>query len=334
MRPGAAAGRSPSALSELGGGGARSRAEQGVVIRLSADAQKILGGREGQDQERPPAGRSGGDSDAAGEVISGSGLRAPAQGAVLPAGTSDGSSQTGGDRGSQPGGDKAAAGKAGGAQPAGDKPAVGQARKLTAEDKQLVTRLAARDTAVRAHEAAHQAAASGLGGGASFTYETGPDGRNYAVGGEVPVSLRPGRTPDETIANAQTVRSAALAPADPSAQDLAVAAEASQMEAEARQEKVHDNTDVREPGQAGNRSGAVGARGEGRAEPASPATGKPRGDAKSEAAESPRERDVERDQVMVFSALKAERGGVEGGHRHLASGGSCAICSRAAARYA
>ena len=68
---------------------------------------------------------------------------------------------------------------------------------------------------MRAHEAARRAAAGGLGGAASFSYETGPDGKRYAVGGEVPVSLRSGRTPEETIANAQTVRSAALAPADP-----------------------------------------------------------------------------------------------------------------------
>ena len=93
---------------------------------------------------------------------------------------------------------------------------------------------------MRAHEAAHQAAAGGLGGAASFTYATGPDGRRYAVGGEVPVSLRSGHTPQETIANAQAVRSAALAPADPSAQDLAVAAQATQMEAEARQEARPD----------------------------------------------------------------------------------------------
>jgi hypothetical protein len=327
VRPSGAAGRSRSALSELGGEGDRSRAEQGVVIRLSADAQKILGRREGEDQERRPARQS--DAEGAGELIPGSGgvgARVPAQGAVQPASGSDGSAETGAD---QAGGQKAGGDRA---------PVAGQPRKLSAEDKQVVSRLSARDTAVRAHEAAHQAAASGLGGAATFTYETGPDGRSYAVGGEVPVSLRPGRTPEETIANAQTVRSAALAPADPSAQDLAVAAQATQMETEARQQVVRDKADAPPADQTGERAGAAGAPGARPPEPASPAspaTKEPRGDVKAEGPDQkPAERDVEQDQVMVFSTLKAERGGVEGGHRHLASGGSCAICSRAAARYA
>ena len=58
------------------------------------------------------------------------------------------------------------------------------------------------------------------------------DGRRYAVGGEVDLDVH-WPTPDETIRNAQQVRSAALAPAQPSGQDRAVAAAASQMEAQA-----------------------------------------------------------------------------------------------------
>jgi hypothetical protein len=110
--------------------------------------------------------------------------------------------------------------------------------ELTPEQKAAVAELQARDAEVRAHEAAHQGAGGGLTGGASFTYETGPDGRAYAVGGEVPISIQPGRTPEETIRNAQRVRAAALAPAEPSAADLSVAASASQMESEARMELV------------------------------------------------------------------------------------------------
>jgi hypothetical protein len=75
-----------------------------------------------------------------------------------------------------------------------------------------------------------------LGGAVSFTYETGPDGKSYAVGGEVPVDMSSGRTPEETLAKAEQIRAAALAPADPSPQDLSVAAEASQMEAAAREQ--------------------------------------------------------------------------------------------------
>lgn len=73
--------------------------------------------------------------------------------------------------------------------------------------------------------------------GASFTYQKGPDGVNYVIGGEVSISTSPGRTPDETIQRARQIRAAALAPADPSGQDRAVAAQASQMEQQAQMEK-------------------------------------------------------------------------------------------------
>jgi hypothetical protein len=100
--------------------------------------------------------------------------------------------------------------------------------------------LAQTDQKVRAHESAHQAAAGGLGGAVSFTFETGPDGKSYAVGGEVPVDMSSGRTPEETLSKAEQIRAAALAPADPSPQDLSVAAQASQMEAEARDQLMQE----------------------------------------------------------------------------------------------
>jgi hypothetical protein len=110
--------------------------------------------------------------------------------------------------------------------------------KLTAEQQRQVAWLQQRDTHVRQHEAAHQAAGGSLTGGASFSYQFGPDGRGYAVGGEVPVRLATGRTPEETISNARQARRAALAPADPSAADLAVANSASQMEQAAQAKRA------------------------------------------------------------------------------------------------
>jgi len=104
------------------------------------------------------------------------------------------------------------------------------ASKLTAEQQRQVVQPRQVDARVRQHEAAHQAAGGSLTGAASFPYRTGPDGRSYAVGGEVPVRLQAGRTPGETIANARRARRAALAPSDPSPQDLAVAAQAGGME--------------------------------------------------------------------------------------------------------
>ena len=89
---------------------------------------------------------------------------------------------------------------------------------------------------VIAHEAAHMAAAGALGGGVSYTYTAGPDGKRYITGGEVPIQIQPGSTPEETLRNMQQVQRAALAPADPSGQDRQVAARAAAMAAQARSE--------------------------------------------------------------------------------------------------
>lgn len=108
---------------------------------------------------------------------------------------------------------------------------------LDSPEEDQKRRLQERDAEVRAHEMAHLAAAGGLArGGMSLVYQTGPDGRQYAVGGSVNIDTSKANTPEETIQKAQRIRAAALAPADPSSQDLQVAARASQMEAEARAE--------------------------------------------------------------------------------------------------
>jgi len=106
--------------------------------------------------------------------------------------------------------------------------------QLSEDEARAVAELKARDQEVRTHELAHVAAAGGLAGAPVFAYQTGPDGRRYAIGGSVAIDTSGGGTPEETIAKAQRIRSAALAPADPSAADRAVAARASQMESQAR----------------------------------------------------------------------------------------------------
>lgn len=106
---------------------------------------------------------------------------------------------------------------------------------FTAQEQQLLAQLKAADRLVRAHEQAHLSAGAGLvRGAASFSMQSGPDNRSYAVAGEVSIDTSPGSTPQETVAKARQIRAAALAPADPSAQDLRVAARASAMEGEAQ----------------------------------------------------------------------------------------------------
>lgn len=118
------------------------------------------------------------------------------------------------------------------------------------EDKRLKW-LESRDREVLAHEQAHLAAAgNAAAGGAKFTYEQGPDGKRYATGGEVPIKIASGRTPDETIRNAMQAEKAALAPANPSSQDLRVAASARQMQVQARAELAKEQQDKTNPGMA------------------------------------------------------------------------------------
>lgn len=103
------------------------------------------------------------------------------------------------------------------------------------EAKREIERLRETDRKVRAHELAHIAAGGGVvTGAASYEYVRGPDGKLYAVGGEVPIDASPENTPEATLAKAEAIRRAALAPADPSGTDRQVAAQAAAMAAEAR----------------------------------------------------------------------------------------------------
>lgn len=112
---------------------------------------------------------------------------------------------------------------------------VGSQRELTPEEKDIVEHLKRVDREVRAHEQAHLSAAGAYAtGGASYEFTTGPDGQAYAVAGEVGIDASSERTPEATIQKMQVVRAAALAPADPSPQDMAVAAAAGAAESAAR----------------------------------------------------------------------------------------------------
>lgn len=100
---------------------------------------------------------------------------------------------------------------------------------LSDEEEAMLRELEARDIAVRAHEMAHMAAGAGLTSGASFTFQRGPNGQQYAIGGEVQIDMSSGSTPKDTLNRAKRILSAASAPTDPSAADAAVAMQAAQM---------------------------------------------------------------------------------------------------------
>lgn len=99
---------------------------------------------------------------------------------------------------------------------------------LTQAELQLVQELKQIDTEVRQHEMAHIAAGGRfITSGATFSYKRGPDGTNYAVAGEVGIDTSPvPGDPQATLQKMRQVKSAALAPASPSSQDLKVASNA------------------------------------------------------------------------------------------------------------
>jgi SprA family protein len=119
-----------------------------------------------------------------------------------------------------------------------EKTSAEESAQRSPQELQQIQELKARDRVVRAHEAAHVAAGAGIvKGGATFSYQRGPDGVQYAIGGEVQIDTsKVAGDPQATAQKAEKIRAAALAPAQPSSTDQAVAARAAQMAIEARAE--------------------------------------------------------------------------------------------------
>ena len=115
-----------------------------------------------------------------------------------------------------------------GAQPALAKPrdpaAARGGEDLSAEERAAVDRLRQRDQQVRQEEQAHAAVAGDLAGPISYVYQRGPDGRQYAVGGSVPIKARVlSGDPQEAASLGARVSAAAQAATNPSGADLAAA---------------------------------------------------------------------------------------------------------------
>ncbi len=133
-------------------------------------------------------------------------------------------------------------------------------KQFTEEEQKQIDELKSRDREVKTHEQAHIAAGgSYVLGGASYDYQTGPDGKQYAVGGSVNIDTAPVEgDPEATIAKAQVVIKAALAPAEPSGQDQKVASAARQMMSEARKELTSQkNAEMNTETESENTDGSV-----------------------------------------------------------------------------
>ena len=118
------------------------------------------------------------------------------------------------------------------------------------EQKAVIAELVARDREVRSHEQAHAAAGGQYAGSPTYSFVRGSDGLNYAVGGEVSIDTSPvSGDPEATLRKAQVIRAAASAPAEPSPQDRRVAAQAANLEADARAElATKDTSEVQQQG--------------------------------------------------------------------------------------
>ncbi|OYD81480.1 putative metalloprotease CJM1_0395 family protein [Azospirillum brasilense] len=137
---------------------------------------------------------------------------------------------------------------------------AGLSGTLTDDQQRQVQELKRIDASVRQHEAAHQAAGGPHAGGASFTFTRGPDGKNYATAGEVQVDAGAESDPEATVRKMDTVKAAALAPSDPSAQDLRVAqqADATKMQAQQELRRKGSGPGSRSGGSSGGQDGAEG----------------------------------------------------------------------------
>ncbi|MFD2631241.1 putative metalloprotease CJM1_0395 family protein [Idiomarina piscisalsi] len=124
-------------------------------------------------------------------------------------------------------------------------------QQLDEQELEKVDELKSRDQEVRVHEQAHAAVGGQYAGSPSYEYERGPDGKSYAVGGEVQIDVSPVQgDPQATIQKMQVVRRAALAPAQPSAADRAIAADAANKATQARAELAKQQVQGEEGEQA------------------------------------------------------------------------------------
>jgi hypothetical protein len=104
-------------------------------------------------------------------------------------------------------------------------------------EAERIRELQQRDREVRVHEQAHAAVGGAYSDQPTFTLERGPDGRSYAVSGEVSIDTTPvANDPEATLQKAETIYRAAMAPTEPSSADRAIAAKAGKMAAETRRE--------------------------------------------------------------------------------------------------
>jgi len=123
-----------------------------------------------------------------------------------------------------------------GSAAAGKAKTAGTTTQQSTDVQQQISQMVQTQNHVISHEQAHMSAGGELAGSPSYTYTSGPDGKRYITGGEVSISTPSVKEPEDKIRMMERVRSAAMAPSDPSPQDIRVAADASMKESQAQSE--------------------------------------------------------------------------------------------------
>lgn len=100
----------------------------------------------------------------------------------------------------------------------------GKPAELSDGDKTTIQEMKAIENEVIAHEQAHKSAGGSIAGAASYSYAMGPDGKRYISGGEVSIQTPATDDKEKKVKLLDRVKQAALAPAQPSPQDIRVAA--------------------------------------------------------------------------------------------------------------
>ncbi len=117
------------------------------------------------------------------------------------------------------------------------------------EVKAEIKELELTEKEVIVHEQAHKAVGGSVTGPITYTHTEGPDGKRYIDGGEVSINTKEGSTPEETLKILEKVKAAALAPAEPSPQDLRVAASATAQIQQTRVEITKQNVEQLQTGE-------------------------------------------------------------------------------------
>jgi hypothetical protein len=110
-----------------------------------------------------------------------------------------------------------------------------------------IDQLKQRDEEVRTHEQAHVSAGGQYASSPQYQYTQGPDGQRYVIDGEVSIDISTESTAAKTLRKMEQVRAAALAPTEPSPQDLQVANEAAKLAFEARQQLSEESLTAAAP---------------------------------------------------------------------------------------